>query len=204
MASGKRNWKFLLYPESAPSDWLTILEDIGVPILISPMHDQDVNEEGELKKPHRHVLVTLDGPKPYDEVLTWFKPLGVKILKEVKSIRREERYWCHLDSPTKVKYDIAGLISLNGYECKYLGERDQLPYLSQLHKLIEDEGIIYFADLGNEVNKRYPELQLTLIRYTAYFNNYCHSRERLIRNNKITGLMSTYQNSRLMIKDELD
>lgn len=204
MATGKRRWKFLIYPESLPNNWLTILEEVGVPTLVSPLHDQDRNEDGTLKKPHYHVMISLDGAKPYDEVLSWFEPLGVKILKEVKSPRRDERYWCHLDSPSKAKYDIAGLIAMNGYECKYLGEREQIPFISQIHKLIEDEGIIYFADLGNEINKRYPDLQLTLIRYTAYFNNYCHSRERLLKQNKISGLMSSYQNSRYMIRDDIN
>ena len=202
MAVGKRKWKFIVYPESLPKNWLSILEKIGVPCLVSPLHDKDLDDDGKLKKPHYHVLVALDGPKQYEEVLSWFKPLGVKIMKEVKSIRRDERYWCHLDSPSKVKYDIAGLVAMNGYEVKYLGDREQLPNISQLHLLIEEQGIVYFADLANEVEKRHKELQLTLIRYNSYFNNVCHSRERLLRSHAITGLMSSYQNSRFKIIDE--
>ena len=42
MAEDKsRYFTFLLYPESIPEDWLLKLELIGVPMAISPLHDQD-------------------------------------------------------------------------------------------------------------------------------------------------------------------
>ncbi len=45
---------FLLYPESLPSDWETLLKTTGRPIAVSPLHDQDVTSkktfEGQLKR----------------------------------------------------------------------------------------------------------------------------------------------------------
>src|SRR5699024_11179639 len=50
-----RNWTFVVYPESAPEDWREIIDDLHVPWIESPLHDKDVNPDGEIKKPHWHV-----------------------------------------------------------------------------------------------------------------------------------------------------
>lgn len=39
--SKARYFTFLIYPESSPEDWIRKLEDIGLPIAISPIHDKD-------------------------------------------------------------------------------------------------------------------------------------------------------------------
>ena len=35
----KRNWAFVAYPESMPTNWLEILQETGAPIAISPLHE---------------------------------------------------------------------------------------------------------------------------------------------------------------------
>ncbi|MDU7039740.1 MAG: Rep family protein, partial [Lactococcus lactis] len=52
-----RNWTFFVYPESAPSNWREILDSYHVPWIESPLHDKDVNSDGEIKKAHWHVLL---------------------------------------------------------------------------------------------------------------------------------------------------
>lgn len=47
----KRNWAFLVYPESAPENWLQILQATGLQCAISPLHDRDLNATGEPKRP---------------------------------------------------------------------------------------------------------------------------------------------------------
>ena len=39
-----RHFTFLIYPESAPEGWVSKLEAIGLPMAISPLHDQDKKE----------------------------------------------------------------------------------------------------------------------------------------------------------------
>lgn len=51
-----RNWAFLVYPESLPSNWEDIITETGLPMAFSPLHDKDVNPNGEEKKPHYHVI----------------------------------------------------------------------------------------------------------------------------------------------------
>ena len=52
-----RYWTFLIYPESAPKDWKDILQQTFLPVAISPLHDKDLNADGEKKKPHYHIIV---------------------------------------------------------------------------------------------------------------------------------------------------
>ena len=64
----KRNWAFVLYPESAPKDWREQLQLTGLQCAISPLHDRDTNPTGEPKKPHYHVILTYSGPTAYNVV----------------------------------------------------------------------------------------------------------------------------------------
>ena len=41
----KRNWAFVLYPESAPADWLERLQATGLPGAISPLHDKTLTPQ---------------------------------------------------------------------------------------------------------------------------------------------------------------
>ena len=53
MVKDKRSnkWAFLLYQESAPKNYLDILEEMHIPFVLSPWHDKDINKEtGEFKK----------------------------------------------------------------------------------------------------------------------------------------------------------
>lgn len=45
----KRNWVFVVYPESAPENWREQLKEMLVPGFISPLHDKDVNADGSPK-----------------------------------------------------------------------------------------------------------------------------------------------------------
>lgn len=207
----KRTWKFVFYPESCP-DWVDIIEDWGVPVAVSPLHDSDLTEDGNgtFKKPHYHGIMDFDGPTPYTVALGLVEELGVHIVKGVNSRRRDERYLCHLDSKGKAQYDIADITLFGGYECKFLGDRFEMSTISQIHDLAETLGIIYYADLANEIIENYPDMVSTLLRYPAHFNNWCYSRERMKKyfdnhpinvtdenGNVITTLMSSYRQARL-------
>lgn len=51
-----RNFATVVYPESAPADWLDIINDLHIPCFVSPLHDQDLDAKGKPKKPHYHVV----------------------------------------------------------------------------------------------------------------------------------------------------
>ena len=59
-AGRTRNFATVVYPESAPADWMERLDQCHVAALVSPLHDRDTNPSGEPKKPHYHVLLMFE------------------------------------------------------------------------------------------------------------------------------------------------
>ena len=62
-------WTFLFYKESAPADYLEVLEELHISFVLSPWHDKDINRQtGELKKSHKHGAFFFDSLKSYKQV----------------------------------------------------------------------------------------------------------------------------------------
>lgn len=189
-----RVWKFVFYPESAPENFLEIMEDWHIPLLLSPLHDKDTFKDGSPKKPHFHVLMVFEGNKRYHNLIDYVSQLGVNYvrqadwfrdgdgeLEKAASRRGDERYLCHLDSPRKFHYDVNDVLPMSGYEPKYLDDEFDCSGIAAIIKVIENNGIVYFADLACECIKNHSELVLCLMRYQAFFNNYLYSRERMVK-----------------------
>lgn len=103
---------FEIYPDSAPKDWLEILEDWHIPMYIS-LHDKDweIDEKTGEKKPkkaHYHVLVMFDSLKALDcldeliEAVHGVKPPLHKFI--VQNKRSMSRYLSHMDEDGEKKY----------------------------------------------------------------------------------------------------
>lgn len=112
----KRNWAFVLYPESAPADWQEQLQKTGLPCAISPLHDRDVNADGEPKKPHYHVMIFYQGPTSYNVVKRLTDGLNQPIPQVVEQVRGYYRYLTHMDNPEKAQYSASGIQTLNGFD----------------------------------------------------------------------------------------
>lgn len=128
-----RNFATVVYPESAPSNWFDIIGEAKIPVLVSPLHDVDINPGGEPKKPHYHVIVAYEGKKSLEQVTQFFSSFGGVGLEIVQSLRGYSRYLCHLDNPEKAQYntsdvrsfggiDFNEIISLNSDRYRALGE----------------------------------------------------------------------------------
>lgn len=108
-----RNWACIVYPESAPDDWLNILRSHKVPAFVSPLHNLDI-DNGKPKKAHWHVMVMFEGNKTleqFTEISSSFGGVGTEV---VKSLRGYSRYLCHLDETDKVKYPVDDVICVCG------------------------------------------------------------------------------------------
>lgn len=125
-----RNFVTVVYPESAPENWIDILCDQKIPAFVSPLHNLDVNPTGEVKKDHYHVMVMFEGKKSEEQVREIFDLIGGVGLEVVNSLRGYARYLCHLDNPEKAQYreedvrsfcgaDYPGMIGLaiDKYKC---------------------------------------------------------------------------------------
>lgn len=109
-----RNWATIVYPDSAPDDWLTIVSELKIPAMVSPLHCRDIDPDGQIKKPHFHVLLMFEGKKSkdqFDQIISTFGGVGREI---VQSIRGYARYLCHLDNPEKAQYSPSQILCFGG------------------------------------------------------------------------------------------
>ena len=146
----KRNWAFVLYPESAPENWKDLLQETGLLVAISPLHDKDLNPTGELKKSHYHIILCFDGPTTYNNVKTITDRLNSPIPQPLEQIRGYYRYFTHMDNPEKYQYDDKDITTINGFDINNyieLSYTEVSKYLMQLQYLIREKHILEYADL---------------------------------------------------------
>ncbi len=144
-----RSWATVLYPESATENWKDLLSEKCVPCFISPLHNLDVNADGEIKKEHYHILFTFDGKKSYEQVHEYCELIGSVGLEPVASTRAYARYLCHLDNPDKHQYDVKGVICLGGtnYSLSIGQASDKYTAIKDMIKFCRESGIYSYADL---------------------------------------------------------
>lgn len=111
----KRNFACVVYPESAPKNWIDILSDYHIPAFISPLHDSDFSANGkEPKKAHFHIMIMFESLKSDDQVKQIFSSIGGVGFEKIQSMRGYARYLCHLDDPNKAQYDPGKVVCFGG------------------------------------------------------------------------------------------
>lgn len=114
MSTRTRNFACIVYPESAPENWLDILDSFHVPAFVSPLHDSDLNPDGELKKAHYHVMLMFEGVKSQSQVSELITAIHGVGDPPINSIRGYARYLCHLDNPEKTQYRPQDVLCFGG------------------------------------------------------------------------------------------
>lgn len=147
----KRNWAFVLYPESAPKDWKEQLQQTGLQCVISPLHDKDVNPTGEPKKAHYHIILCYSGPTAYNVVkaLTNGK-LGQTVPQPLEQVRGYYRYLTHEDNPEKAQYSKLDIETLNGFNISdfvELTKSEISKKTREIMQFIRDNNITEYAEL---------------------------------------------------------
>ncbi len=142
-----RYWSFIVYPESVLNDWEEVLCKLGCVFAVSPLHDRDINANGEVKKPHYHVLVQFDGPTTYKNVKESIcDVVGGTIPQRTISLRGYYRYLCHLDNPEKAQYDINDIKCYGGFKMDLTTSEINI-IKSNILEDIKKHGFIEYVDL---------------------------------------------------------
>lgn len=165
---------YIIYPDSVKEDWIDILTEMNVKAVVSPLHNLDVDKNGELEKPHYHVVVKFDGP------ITWSVANDICIsinaysrFQKVRNIHDIINYLTH-DSYTsdgKMKYDKDDIqfINCNLYyfsNCEFI----------ELIKIINDNEIMSLCDLIDYLIKNYlNDLCVYAIKNCYFVNSYINS-----------------------------
>ena len=182
MAKEKRSnkWAFLLYQESAPENYLDILEEMHIPFVLSPWHDKDVNKEtGEFKKAHKHGALYFDSLKSYSQVskLLTNHLNTPKHVEVIMSPRGMYDYFTHAENPEKTLYDINDIESGCGFDLdKFLITNNSGEFLTLVIDIIEEQNFLEFNSLVRYARAEIPQLLSLIMDKTYFFAKYLDSR----------------------------
>lgn len=173
-------WAFIFYEESAPANYLQLLEELHVPFILSPWHNKDVNiETGEIKKSHKHGAFYFDSLKSYTQVSNLVCSIlnAPKRVEIVLSPKGMYDYFTHADNPDKTPYNVEDIECGCGFElAKFLAEYNTNEFLNNIIDIIEENNFIEFEELVLYArNNNYLMLEL-IVEKTYFFSKLLDSR----------------------------
>ena len=175
----KRNWAFVLYPDSAPTDWIERLQATGLSCAISPLHDKGVNPDGELKKAHYHVILCYAGPTSYNVVKSLTDSLNQPIPQALEQVKGYYRYFTHMDNPEKHQYNSDDIQRINGFDIANYSELTRSEVASIKIKLIQfirDYCITEYSDFMDSVLESFDAAEFDVAsNNTMFFDRYISS-----------------------------
>jgi hypothetical protein len=187
------NWNFILYPESAPLNWIDIINETRIEWVASPIHDKDKNPDDTEKKSHYHITLLFPSLKSYDQVKALTDSLNAPIPVRCQSVKGSIRYMVHKDNPEKYQYDWNDIKCYGGADLNALCaatatermqiQKDILAYIRKAG-IIEFEHIVNYAcdeGLDEWVNVL---LNFSTISITSYLRSRRHQVEHgnVVRN----------------------
>lgn len=185
----KRHWAFVLYPESAPSDWLEQLQKTGLQCVISPLHDKDLNPTGEPKKAHYHIILSYAGPTTFNAVNSLCDSLNQPIPQALEQVRGYYRYLTHKDNPEKYQYSEDDIKALNGFNIAdfvELSKSEVLEIKKKLQELIRTECIIEYSDFMDYLLDNGMSLEYEVgSNNTYFFEKYIASKRNKFKNMRV-------------------
>lgn len=183
---GRHFW-YVVYPESAPEDWVEQLKQTGLTFCVSPLHDKDINPDGTPKKPHYHVIVSWSNTTTYRSARALAETmLNCPRPQLLKNPTGAYRYHQHKDNPEKYQYQEQSK-SYNGW-VRPLDSNEVTAIKAEIHKMIYLEDIQEYGELITVCGMRGPEYVDVAMGNTYYCERLCSS----YRNNPIRGLMRFY------------
>lgn len=181
----KRNWAFVLYPESAPVDWVEQLKQGGLKCAISPLHDKDVNPDKTPKKAHYHVIVCYEGPTTYNNVKRLTESLNQPIPQPLEQVRGYYRYLTHADNPEKAQYAAPDIQTINGFDIREyveLTRTDVIRLMKEVQQFIRDNDITEYArlmDILKDGGDATADMFEVASSHTLFYRAYLTSRWRM-------------------------
>lgn len=145
-----RNFATIVYPESAPSNWMQLLRDLHIEGFVSPLHDSDFSADQTPKKPHYHVLLTFPGKKSVEQIRQLLEPINSVGVEIVQSLRAYARYLCHLDDYEKAQYLTDDVVSLSGLDYyDVIGSMDRYSAICDMEEFCDRQNIFSYAELSS-------------------------------------------------------
>lgn len=188
-----RNWSWIVYPESAPENWITLLDEMGEKWIESPLHDKDVNETtNEIKKAHWHIIISFANKKSYKQMVGISKLLNAPEPKSIANLQGAVQYLWHRNNPEKYQYNKSDVVAHNGFKYRqYLTDIgvDTDMILQEIIQWVQETGCSEYGDLVNySVSEKFDDWFPTVRRQTIFLTAYLRSNRHKPKNvNKETG-----------------
>lgn len=104
-----RYFLFVVYPESAPKDWVDRLRETRLEFAVSPLHTKPEKEDEQVK-PHHHVIFHTPGNKPWrfkraKKLLDATEVPANGYIEPAMNARSSQRYLIHLDDKEKEQWE---------------------------------------------------------------------------------------------------
>lgn len=184
-----RFWACVGYPESLPKNWKEELQQLGLNVAISPLHDKDINPDNTEKKEHYHLIFKFDGPTTYEHVKKICDKFNMTIPIKLESLRGMYRYHTHMDNPEKYQYDEKErefIGNFNPAEVEKLSEFDVDRITTDILWFIDDNDIIEYSDLLKILRESEMKEMLNVAkRHTILFNTYIKSKRHKEREKRV-------------------
>lgn len=145
-----RTWTIVMYPESAPSNWRDLIDSFHIEWIESPLHDKDLNADGEIKKAHWHVLLMFGGVKTYEQVRELTEVLNCPSPQKCHNAKALVRYMAHLDNPEKAQYNAVDIKAHGGVDIAEMlrpSSSERYVLVREMRNFIRDNKIMEFQDL---------------------------------------------------------
>lgn len=184
-ASRHRNWQMIIYPESCAENWKEYLIESQVSWIASPLHDKDLNEDGTVKKSHRHIIVVYEGKKNYKDILEDIaQPIGAVFPDldhevVVKDLRTAIKYLTHNGFDEKAQYseiDICKAPSFDIERFTQISENEQDQIIFDIIDHIEQQDTKEIRDLILYARYNNHDWFRVIKHKTIFFNHYITSK----------------------------
>lgn len=189
-----RHFAFVVYPESAPEDWIEQLKQTGLAFVVSPLHDKDINADNTPKKAHYHVIVSWGNSTTYRSARGLCDTLKCPIPQMLKNCNGMYRYLTHKDNPDKYQYKEQPKC-YNGW-VRPLDNADVENIKKEIWKMVYTEDCQEYGELTMVCEERGAEYFEIASKHTIFFKAVCDG----YRHNPVRTLMRRYKT----LRDEED
>lgn len=156
----KKKYAFcVLYPDSYSYNCDSVINELAnehITFAVSPLHNKDINENGEIKKAHYHLLLSYPNATTLSTFQSILKVCGLNesdlhCVKFCNSGVGYYRYLTHKDNPEKAQYndnDIRIFNDFNGIFNKFKKtDIDKTNDLVRIFQLVDDLDTVSFHTL---------------------------------------------------------
>lgn len=173
-------WSFIFYEDSAPENYIAVLDEIKVPYVLSPWHNQDIDPEtGMVKKSHKHGAFYFDSLKSYSQVSEIIKDKlnGPSHVEVVMSPTGLYDYFTHAQNEDKTKYNIEDIEFGCGFNLEKFIVDDKIEnFINEVIDVIEENDFTEFEELVWYARANDQNLLKLIFDRTYFFSKFLDSR----------------------------